>query len=344
MKEARQYQILSSGGLKKGTTVQCFTCAHRCTIPEGKRGICGVMENQNGVLYSLVYGKIIALHVDPIEKKPLFHFYPGASALSLATVGCNFRCLNCQNADISQMPRDQHRIGGKEISPEEIVESAKRALCPIISYTYTEPAIYFDYAYDTCVLAEKNGIQNTFVTNGYFTEESVRLVALVLHGANIDLKSFRDETYRRICGAKLQPVLDTIQLMKTLGVWVEVTTLIIPGVNDSELELKEIAQFIYSVDPGIPWHVTRFYPHYKMMDRPPTPIETVQRAREIGMEVGLKFVYTGNIPGEQGENTFCPQCKTLLIERRGFQIRKYQIQGNACAKCGTRIEGVWEKV
>lgn len=343
MKEVRHFRVLSSSENEKSTTVQCFTCAHRCTIPEGKRGICGVMENRNGVLYSLVYGKVIALHIDPIEKKPLFHFYPGTSALSLATVGCNFRCLNCQNADISQMPRDQHHIRGEEISPEGIIDAAKKAQCPIISYTYTEPAIYFDYAYDICVLAEKVGIKNTFVTNGYFTEESVRLVAPVLHGANIDLKSFRDETYRRVCGAKLKPVLDTIQLMKTLGIWIEITTLIIPGINDSESELKEIAQFIYSLDPGIPWHVTRFYPHYKMMDRPPTPIETMRHAREIGMEVGLKFVYTGNIPGEQGENTFCPHCKTLLIERWGFQIQKYQIKENTCANCGTRIEGMWTK-
>jgi pyruvate formate lyase activating enzyme len=299
------------------------------------------MENRGGVLYSLVYGKAVAMHVDPIEKKPFFHFHPGSSAFSMATVGCNMRCLNCQNSDISQMPRDGNRIEGSEASPEELVRAVLKSGCGILSYTYTEPAIFLDYALDTAEIAVRHGILNTFVTNGYFTEESLRTAAPLLHAANVDLKAFRDETYRKTCGARLQPVLDTIALMRKLGVWVEVTTLLISGLNDSEAELRGIADFILAVDPGIPWHISRFYPQYRMTDFPATPVESIRRARAIGMGVGLRYVYAGNVPGDDGENTFCWKCRSLLVERHGFQVVSNRISKGACPDCGTKMDGVW---
>jgi len=335
MKEVKLYKKL------KNSKVQCFTCAHKCIIAPGKRGICGVRENRNGILYSLVYGKAIALHVDPIEKKPLFHFFPGTKAFSVATVGCNMRCLNCQNSDISQMPREQGKIEGQDVSPEKLVQLAVEYQCRIISYTYTEPTIFWDYAYDTAQLACKKGIKNTFVTNGYLSEEAIREIAPYLDGANVDLKSFSDKTYQSICGARLQPVLDSICLMKKLGIWVEVTTLLIPGINDSEEELTKIASFIHECDPGIPWHISRFYPTYKMLDRPATPLEAIQKARKIGLGIGLRYVYTGNVPGEEGESTFCYNCGARLIARWGFSVMSNRIVDGKCPECGAKIDGIW---
>jgi pyruvate formate lyase activating enzyme len=335
MKEARLY------ARRDGGRVSCFTCAHRCTIAAGKRGVCGVMENREGVLFSLVYGFPVATHTDPIEKKPFFHFHPGETAFSVATVGCNMRCLNCQNSELSQMPRDEGRIEGRDLPPEKLVEAAVASGTRILAYTYTEPAVYFDYALDTATLAARRGLLNTFVTNGYFSEESVRAAAPVLHAANVDLKSFRDETYRRVCGASLQPVLDAIRLMRSLGVWVEVTTLLIPGLNDSEAELRDIAGFIRSVDPAIPWHVSRFFPQYRMTDRPPTPAESVRRALEIGLQEGLRYRYAGNLPGDEGELTFCWSCNAILVERTGFLVTANRIREGRCPNCGAAVDGVW---
>jgi pyruvate formate lyase activating enzyme len=310
-------------------------------IQSGKRGVCGVRENRDGILYSLVYGKAIAVHVDPIEKKPLFHFYPGTRSLSMATVGCNMRCMNCQNSDISQMPRDRTVIQGEEVQPSKLVALARNQRCRTIAYTYTEPAVFLDYAIDTCLLAVEKGIRNIFVTNGFFTPEALDAVAPYLHGANVDLKSFRDETYKKVCGARLRPVLDTIQAMKKKGIWVEVTTLVIPGINDSEEELGDIASFIYECDPGIPWHVSRFYPSYRMLDRPPTPVESIHRAMELGREAGLRYVYAGNVLGDKSENTRCYHCGASLIIRRGFQVQNKRIQDGKCPECGAVQDGVW---
>lgn len=336
MKEARLYQKKENG------KVQCYTCAHKCIIQPGKRGICGVMENREGTLYSLVYGKTIAAHADPIEKKPLFNFLPGTLSFSMATVGCNMQCKHCQNADISQMPRESKKITGKEMSPDEIVQAALYNKCKTIAYTYTEPSIFWDYAYDTARLADEKGIKNVFVTNGYFSRESFQEISKYMHAANVDLKSFKDQTYKKVCGASLKPVLETIERMKTAGVWVEVTTLLIPEVNDSIQELKEIADFIKKCDPGIPWHISRFYPTYKMLDKPPTPVDSVWRAMEIGKEAGLHFVYAGNIRGDDGENTYCYSCGTRLIRRNGYQIVENIIDQGKCPQCGTEIEGVWD--
>ena len=284
--------------------VECYLCAHNCRIKDGKRGICQVRENRDGVLYSLVYGKLISRNIDPIEKKPLFHLLPGSLSYSIATVGCNFRCSHCQNYDISQYPRlHSGTIVGNDATPEEIVLSAREHGCRSISYTYIEPTIFFEFAYDCAQLAHESGIKNVFVSNGYTSPEATRKIAPFLDGNNIDLKAFTDKFYREVCGAKLGPVLDTINLMKELGVWVEITTLVIPGWNDSDSELQEIARFIKSVDPEMPWHVTRFHPTFKMTDRGATPVSSLQRARQIGMAEGLKYVFVGNIPGEDGRCT-----------------------------------------
>ncbi|HYA31315.1 MAG TPA: AmmeMemoRadiSam system radical SAM enzyme [Thermodesulfovibrionales bacterium] len=332
MREARFYEKTGDGKVK------CFLCAQYCTISPGKRGICAVRENRGGSLYSLVYGKVIARHIDPIEKKPLFHFHPGSSSYSIATVGCNFKCMHCQNYDISQYPKQHPDIPGEDVTPEEVVGEAENSGCASISYTYTEPTIFMEFAYDCARLAHQKGIRNVFVSNGYTGPAATRLIAPYLDGNNIDLKG-DDAFYKKVVGAKLQPVLDTIALMKELGVWVEVTTLVIPSYNDSEEILRWIAEFIKSVDPAIPWHVTQFHPTYQLMDKPRTPVSTLRKAREIGLKAGLKYVYEGNVPGEGGENTYCPSCGELLLERLGFTLTKVRVKDSACPKCGVQIEG-----
>jgi pyruvate formate lyase activating enzyme len=332
VREARFYERLGDGKVK------CFLCAHYCSISPGKRGICGVRENREGTLYSLVYGRIVARHIDPIEKKPLFHFHPGSTSYSIATVGCNFKCMHCQNYDISQYPKKRGDIPGEEMTPEQVVREAELAGCLSISYTYTEPTIFMEFAYDCARLAHQKGIKNVFVSNGYTSPEATRLIAPYLDGNNIDLKG-NDLFYKKIVGAKLQPVLDTIRLMKELGVWVEITTLIIPTLNDSDEFLQWVADFIKSVDPAMPWHVTQFYPTYELVDKPRTPVSTLRRAREIGLKTGLRYVYEGNVPGEGGENTWCPSCGELLIERLGFDLTTIKMRNSACPKCGMSIEG-----
>ena len=337
MQEARFYDKLEDNKVK------CYLCAHGCVIDPRKRGICMVRENRDGVLYSLVYGKIISQNMDPIEKKPLFHFLPGSRSYSIATVGCNFQCEHCQNFEISQWPRvEKKEIPGREVTPVDIVAGARDSGCASISYTYTEPTIFGEFAYDTAVLARQEGIRNVFVSNGYMTEKSAAILGKVLDADNIDLKSFSDSFYRKTCKARLQPVLDTIAKMKELGVWLEVTTLIIPGLNDADQELKELAGFIKEVGADIPWHVSAFYPTYKMLNRPRTPAQTLRRARQIGLEAGLRYVYTGNIPGEDGEKTFCYACGALVIDRLGYTIRHNYLTDGKCAQCGAAIDGVWE--
>ena len=276
------------------------------------------------------------------RSKPLFHFLPGSRSYSIATAGCNFMCLHCQNYDISQFPKKHGgKIPGMARSPEAIVREAKANRCATISYTYTEPTIFLEFAQDTARLAQEQGIKNVFVSNGFMTAESAKALAEVIEGDNIDLKSFRDDFYRKVCKARLQPVLDTIERLKRAGVWIEVTTLIIPGHNDSVEELTEIAQFIKGVGPEIPWHVSAFHPTYQMMDRPRTAAEILLKAREIGLTAGLRYVYTGNIPGQGGENTYCYSCGEVLIERLGYAIKGFILQDGKCPKCQTAIDGVW---
>jgi len=335
MKEAMFYTSLPEG------EIRCNLCNHRCKIKEGKRGICDVRENRDGKLYSLVYGRIVAEHIDPIEKKPLFNFLPGSRAFSIGTVGCNFHCQHCQNSHVSQYPQEHKgEVIGQDRTPEEIVGAAKAAGCETIAYTYTEPTIFYEFAHDTALLAQKEGIKNVFVSNGYMSGEAARHIARYLEAINIDLKAFKDRSYKGVCGARLKPVLKTIQLMKELGAWLEVTTLIIPGLNDGEQELRDIARFVKGVGSEVPWHVSRFSPAYKLVDRPPTPVATVRRAREIGMEEGLRYVYEGNVPGEGGENTYCFACGASLIERRGLILIRNRLQDGKCLECGTSIDGV----
>lgn len=335
MKEALLYERQTD------SKVRCLLCAHRCLIADGKRGACGVRENSGGKLYSLVYEKLISANVDPIEKKPLFHFLPGSRAFSVATVGCNFRCLHCQNHEISQLPRYEEDIPGEMVSAEQIVSYAERHRCASISYTYTEPTVFFEYAYDTARIAHKKGLKNNFVTNGYMTPEAIDMIAPYLDGANVDLKSSSDEFYKKICGARIGPVQDSIRRMHEAGIWVEVTTLIIPTLNDSPEQLREVARFLLSIDPSIPWHVSAFYPTYHMLGKPRTSPQLVRRAREIGLEEGLRYVYTGNIIDDEGEKTVCHNCKGVLIERRGYQVVDNRIKDGRCPSCGTPIAGVW---
>lgn len=321
--------------------VKCALCAHRCRIEAGARGICSVRENREGVLYSLVYGQLIAENADPIEKKPLFHFLPGSRAYSIATAGCNFRCVFCQNYGISQLPREENLIAGRERTPEDLVEKARKSGCSSIAYTYTEPTVYFEYAWDTAGIARKQGLKNVFVTNGYMTQEALERLGDRLDAANVDLKSFRDDFYKTHCGARLQPVLDSLKTMKGLGVWVEVTTLLIPGLNDGDEELRDLAGFIFSLGAETPWHISRFHPQYRMTGLPPTPAAAIHRAVEIGKSAGLLYVYSGNLPGDAGENTLCSRCGHLLIGRRGFTVEGLNLKGPGCPRCGAPLHGVF---
>lgn len=289
IKEAMFYERLDDG------KVGCFLCSHRCKIAPDKFGICGVRKNQDGKLYTHVYGEVIASHVDPIEKKPLYHFLPGSDSYSIATAGCNFKCPFCQNWQISQLSKRDDNIAGYELKPEEVIREAKKNKCKSISYTYTEPTIFFEYAYDTAKLAKEAGLSNIFVTNGYMTEEAFETIKPYLDAANVDLKSFREDFYREICQAHLEPVLNSIKTMKRLGIWLEITTLVVTGKNDSDNEFEDIAGFIASVDPEIPWHISRFHPDFKYLEARSTPLERLKRAREIGKKAGLRYIHLGNV-------------------------------------------------
>jgi pyruvate formate lyase activating enzyme len=333
MKEVYLYKKLSKD------KVQCRTCAHFCVVEPGKRGICGVRENIKGKLYALNYRKIVAINIDPIEKKPFFHFLPGSRSLSIATVGCNLRCLNCQNWDISQGFKGVKEIPGEDISPEEIVKMAIKNNLPSISYTYTEPTIFLEYALDTMKLAKKAGLKNNFVSNGFMSEESAKLVIPYLDANNIDIKGFSEEFYQKNCGARLQPILDTTKLMKKSGVWVEITTLAIPTLSDSEEMFRDIAKWIYKeLGSETPWHVSQFCGaiSWKLQHIPDTPVETLEKAYKIGKEAGLKYVYTGNIPGLPSENTVCSKCGEIAINRMNYIIHRHDKSGK-CPKCGTDL-------
>ena len=338
MTEALLYESLKDGA------VRCGLCAHCCEIRPGRRGICAVRENRDGTLHSLVYGRLIARGIDPIEKKPLYHLLPGTLSYSVATVGCNFRCRFCQNADIAQMPADRKgSIMGAPISPADVVSQARRGNCATIAYTYTEPTVFFEFARDTAKLARENGIRNVWVSNGYMTPEALEMIGPYLDGANIDLKSFSDDFYKKICGARLEPVLETLRGLAARKILVEATTLIVPDLNDDPEELRRLAGFIAEeLSPDMPWHISRFHPTYRLTDRPPTPVETLRAAYEIGKEAGLRHVYMGNVTGRGGEDTDCPGCGETLIRRRGFAVTENRLAGGTCPDCGAAVHGVWE--
>ncbi len=322
--------------------VRCNLCAHRCVIPPGKLGACCVRENVDGELVTLVYERTIAQHVDPIEKKPLFHFLPGTTAFSIATPGCNFRCAFCQNWEISQMPREAHEVVGRAATPREIGRAAQRAGCAAIAYTYTEPTIFGEYALDCAAEARALGLKNVFVSNGYMTPEFIDLMVGRIDAINVDLKAGRGEFYRKLSGAALEPVLANLKRLHAVGIWVEVTTLVVPGANDSDDELRWVAAYLHDeLGPDTPWHISRFYPQYRMAATPPTPTATLERAWLIGRDAGLRYVYVGNVPGNHSESTFCPQCGQAAVERAGYQVGRVRVRDGRCDRCGAAIAGVW---
>lgn len=329
-------------------SVRCYACGHRCMIREGKRGICQVRYNQGGKLH-VPWGYVAALQADPIEKKPFFHVLPGAEALTFGMLGCDFHCGYCQNWLTSQALRDPASNSSlglvRRISAEQIVNLALKSGAEVVASSYNEPLITSEWAAAIFKKAQEAGLKCVYISNGNLTAEVLDYLRPYLAGYKIDLKTMQDRHYRKL-GGVLQNVLDGIRMVYEAGIWLEVVTLVVPGFNDSTEELMDAARFLVSVSPDIPWHVTAFHPDYKMTDSPPTSVKTLLRAAEIGQEAGLNFVYAGNIPGRVGEyeNTRCPKCQTVLIERYAYVIESYKItpQGT-CPKCGTRIPGVWSK-
>lgn len=332
MKEAILYRKLSQ------KAVQCRACPNFCVLTPGARGKCGVRENKNGKLYSLVYGKVAAINIDPIEKKPFFHFLPGSSSLSFGTVGCNLSCKNCQNWEISQSPKLTGKIYGQEMLPAKIVETAIKYQCPSISFTYTEPTVFVEFAIDTMKIAKRKGLKTCWVSNGFMSKETVDLISPHLDAINVDLKGFNDKFYKEYCDGMLDPILENLITFKKRKIWVEITTLIIPDVT-GETTLENIAKFIVkNLGPETPWHVTRFFPEisWKLRHLYTTPIEMVQKACDIGISVGLKYVYGGNAPGLASEDTYCPKCNTKMIDRTGYIIERFDKNGK-CSRCGADL-------
>jgi len=322
--------------------VLCSLCPHRCKIAPGRRGICRVRENREGTLVSLVFGQPAAMHLDPIEKKPLFHFLPGSRAFSVSTVGCNLSCPFCQNHTLSVVERNLPVVSSRSVPPEEVVRQTEASGCESLCFTYSEPTIFFEYMLEMARLAKERGLKNTMVSNGYIEREPLEELAPYMDGANIDLKAFNDQTYSKILGGRLEPVLETIRSMKGLGIWCEVTTLVVPGMNDTEEELNAIAGFLAGCGPEIPWHVSRFHPSYKWTHLAPTPLKSLALALECGKRAGLKYVYAGNVPGEPSESTCCPGCGKVVIERWGFSVGGLRLEpGGICSYCGTAIDGVF---
>ena len=336
-REAMLYERLD------GQEVRCHLCGHQCRIKAGAYGVCRVRENVAGTLYSRNYGSLVAANADPIEKKPLFHMLPGSTSMSVAAAGCNFQCSFCQNWQISQLSRQASPGAGQATTPQQIVDAAARQRCASISYTYTEPTIYFEMAYDTAHLAHAAGLKNCFVSNGYLSLEGVRTIAPVLDAINVDLKAFRDPTYRTIMKARLDPVLRCLEALVEAGVWVEVTTLVVPGMNDTAEELADIAGFIAgNLGPDVPWHVSRYHDDYEMSGRGATPLETLERAARLGREAGLRYVYQGNVHTGAGACTRCPACGDVVIARSAFSLKENRLADGACRACGEKIAGVWE--
>ncbi len=343
----------------EGTSIQCIACQRRCTIPEGSAGFCGVRVNEGGSLKLSVYGRPVAIWSDPIEKKPLFHFLPGTRSFSIGTVGCNFACEFCQNWDISQAPREAREKDPKhwreyfqnyidrcqKWSPERIVKGAIESDCKSISFTYNEPTIFTEYALDVMEIAKKHDIRGVYVTNGYETKECWDALVGSIHAANIDLKAFNQKFYTELCHVpELEHIKDSIEYAKKMGIWVEITTLVIPGWNDNLDELKAAAKWLHSVDPEMPWHVTAFHPDYKMLSTKRTPPEILLKAREIGLSAGLKSVYCGNIPRSysQYESTICPSCNSELVIREAMMVLSNNLEDGKCPKCQAKISGVWK--
>lgn len=334
LREAAYYEKLAGGA------VRCNLCPNNCLLAEGQRGLCKVRQNIGGKLYNLAYGKVVALHLDPIEKKPFFHFLPGSQSYSLATAGCNLACLYCQNWEIAQnFPED---VRAKSMSPEEVVAEAKKSGAQSIALTYSEPIAFYEYMLDIAKEAKKQGIQVVVVSNGYIKQEPLRELLKYIDAIKIDLKGFDEDFYQKFTGGHLQPVLDSLKTIKQSGVWLEIVNLLIPGENDSEQEIRAMSQWIKeNLGEDVPLHFSRFYPMYKLQNLPPTPEETVIRARQIAKSVGLKYVYTGNITNTEGEVTYCPQSGQVAIKRIGYFVEENNLLNGLCPD-GEKIPGVWE--
>ncbi len=326
----------------KDDQVQCRLCSHFCIIDNNKHGKCGVRQNVDGQLMTRTYELVAAMNVDPVEKKPLYHFLPGTKTFSLGTQGCNFGCTFCQNASLSQHPKTGREITGQKVTPEILVEAAIAHNCESISYTYSEPTIFFELMQDTARLARRKGLKNVMVSNGFQSPECIEELTGVIDAANIDLKAFNDDFYKKICAGRLNPVLENLKHMKKNGWWVEVTTLLIPGKNDSPEELKQMAAFINDkLGSEVPWHISRFHPDYKMQDCPITPMKALQLARKTGKAAGLEYVYIGNVPGDDNTSTFCPDCHKELLKRFGFEMTNAGLNNGMCKYCGCKIEGLF---
>ena len=321
--------------------LKCLRCPNECTIKEGELGDCHNHLNYNGKLYTIAYGNPCAVHIDPIEKKPLMHFLPESRAFSIATAGCNLACLNCQNWSISQKsPRETRNF---DLMPDKVIEAAIENNCESIAYTYSEPVTFYEYTYDTSILAREAEIKNVIVSAGYINEEPLRKLARVIDAANIDLKSFKDSIYLKLNAGKLETILRTLMILNEEGVWLEITNLIVPGWTDDFEMIKEMCDWLYKNGfADNPLHFSRFYPSYKLTQLPPTPLSTLTKAREIALDAGIKYVYIGNVPGTEAENTFCPKCQKTLIKRRGYRILSNHVKNGKCEYCDEPISGVWE--
>ena len=326
---------------KLGKNVQCHICPNRCILEPGDRSICRNKVHMNGKLYTLAYGNPCAVHIDPIEKKPLFHFLPESSVFSIATAGCNFRCLNCQNWDFSQFqPEETKNI---DLMPTSVVDSALLKKCRSIAYTYSEPIAFYEYMYDTSKLASEKGLKNVWVTNGYINEEPLRDLSKHLHAANVDLKGFNDDIYQELNAGTLKPILDTLKVLKEENVWFEITNLVVPSWTDDLDMIKEMCGWLVKNNfEDYPIHFSRFSPMYKLTHLPSTPIATLKEAREIALDSGMKFVYIGNVPGNKAESTYCPKCRKVVIGRKGYTITENNLENGSCKFCGEKIPGVWE--
>jgi pyruvate formate lyase activating enzyme len=326
---------------KLGDNVQCLVCPNKCILEENDRSICRNKVNKNGKLYTLAYGNPCAVHVDPIEKKPLFHFLPTTLAFSIATAGCSFRCYNCQNWNISQFKPEE--TNNFDLMPEKIIEACLRNNCQSIAYTYSEPIAFYEYMYDTSRLAKKEGIKNLWITNGYINEEPLRDLCKFIDAANVDLKSFKEEIYNELNSGSLKPVLDTLKILKEKNVWFEITNLIVPSWTDDMDMIRDMCKWLYKNKlADYPLHFSRFTPMYKLIHLPPTPVSILEKARKIALDSGIKHVYIGNVPNNPAENTYCPRCGKIIIERKGYSIINNNLADGSCKFCGEKIAGVWK--
>ncbi len=326
--------------------VLCKLCPRECRVADVERGYCGVRENRGGTYQTLVYGTLCSLNVDPIEKKPLYHYLPGTTAASIATAGCNMECKFCQNWEISQFRPEQ--VPSRTITPERLVELCKRAQakhrCHTIAYTYSEPTIFYEYMHDTAALARTRGLGSVSITNGYMLEAPLRQLCKHLTGIKIDLKAFTEDFYKKMCSAKLAPVLDALGVLASTGIWMELVILVIPTLNDSADEIRKMSKWVVKhLGPDVPMHFSRFHPIYRVKNLPRTPVKTVERARKVALDAGVRYAYVGNVPWNEGENTFCPSCNKRLIHRRGYRIVENRVANGQCPDCKARIAGVWSQ-